>query len=159
VLRGSIDRVDVVERGGKRYGVAIDYKSGKGESYVKEMHERADFQMPIYCLALPMFGIEPVGAVYLGLSSGERHGVIRSDFADDFITDGDRRGVKRVEAEAFAEYMRERHETLGVELARASSGVLAIKPREDVCGYCDLRPVCRIGSFGVGTVGSATSAE
>ncbi|HET7132798.1 MAG TPA: PD-(D/E)XK nuclease family protein, partial [Gammaproteobacteria bacterium] len=98
VLRGSIDRVDVVERGGKPFGVAIDYKSGKGESLFKEMQELADFQMPIYCLALPWFGITPVGALCLGVSSGERYGVIRSDFTDDFLTDADdRRRIKRLE--------------------------------------------------------------
>jgi hypothetical protein len=156
VLRGSIDRVDIVDRGGRRYGVATDYKSGRGESYFKEMQERVDFQMPIYSLALPMFGIEPVGAVYLGLASGERYGVIRSDFADDFLVGDDRRRVKQLAPDEFAEYMRTRHDALRVELSRASSGKLAIRPREDTCGYCDLRPVCRIGAFGVG---SATSAD
>jgi ATP-dependent helicase/DNAse subunit B len=157
VLRGSIDRVDVVERGRRQYGVAIDYKSGKGESHFKEMQELADFQMPIYCLALPLFDITPVGALYLGVSSGERYGVIRSDFADDFLTDADdRRRIKRLEPDAFAEYMETRQQALRSELARASSGVLTIKPREDTCGYCDLRPVCRIGTFGVG---SATGGE
>ena len=28
-FRGSLDRVDVVTVGGKRYGVVLDYKSGK----------------------------------------------------------------------------------------------------------------------------------
>jgi len=103
-----------------------------------------------------MFGIEPVGAVYLGLASGERYGVIRSDFADDFLVGDDRRRVKQLAPDEFAEYMRTRHDALRVELSRASSGKLAIRPREDTCGYCDLRPVCRIGAFGVG---SATSAD
>jgi len=152
VLRGSIDRVDVIERDGRRYGIAIDYKLGKGESYRDEMNELADFQLPIYCAVLPLFGIEPVGAFYLGIGSGERYGVIRDDFASAFLPDEatSARNVKRLGADAFATFMRERWDALGAEIARVARGELRIAPRRDDCKYCDLRPVCRIGTFGVG---------
>ncbi|HEY9480179.1 MAG TPA: PD-(D/E)XK nuclease family protein, partial [Gemmatimonadaceae bacterium] len=153
-LRGSIDRVDVITRDGQLYGVAIDYKTGKGESYRKEMDEMADFQLPIYCGVLPMFGIEPVGALYLGVASGERHGVMREDFADVFTLRDDR-NVKKLSAVAFDSFMRERREALGVEIARVARGDLVVKPRKDDCKYCELRPVCRIGTFGVGGVGAS----
>jgi hypothetical protein len=149
-LRGSIDRVDVVERGRRRYGVAIDYKSGRGEFNAKEMEERADFQLPIYCEALPLFGIEPVGAVYYGILSGERHGVIRDDFADDFIPAGSTGKVTAFAPERFAAYMGDRQQELRAQIARVSRGELVTRPRNDDCGFCDLRPVCRIGTFGVG---------
>src|SRR5690606_22393608 len=64
VLRGTVDRVDVLERNGARLAVAVDYKSGKGWSYMKEMQEFADFQLPIYWAVLPLFGVEPVGAYF-----------------------------------------------------------------------------------------------
>lgn len=149
LLRGSIDRVDVIERDGKRYGVAIDYKSGKGESYGKELTELADFQLPIYCEVLPLFGIEPVGAFYLGIASGERYGVVRSDFASAFAREADK-GVKKLDADAFDEFMRARRQALRQQVARVANGVLVVKPRNDDCKHCDLRPVCRIGTFGVG---------
>ena len=154
MLRGSIDRVDVVERDGRRYGVAIDYKSGKGDRYGKEMEEMADFQLPIYCEVLPRFGVEPVGAVYLGIASGERFGVMRADFAESFLP-AECKGVKLMEPGAFTEFMRERQLALRTEIARLARGELMARPRNDDCGYCDLRPVCRIGTFGVG----ATHAE
>jgi ATP-dependent helicase/DNAse subunit B len=154
-LRGSIDRVDIVERDGKRYGIATDYKSGKGESYFKDMEAFADFQLPIYCSALRLFDIEPVGAMYLGIASGERHGVIRADFADAFLIDDGCKGVKRLEAAVFDEYMQMRGDALRLELAQAARGELTIAPREDDCGYCDLRPVCRVGTFGVGGASGA----
>ncbi|HKH94349.1 MAG TPA: PD-(D/E)XK nuclease family protein [Gemmatimonadaceae bacterium] len=151
-LRGSIDRVDVVERGGKRYGVAIDYKSGKGERYGTELEEMADFQLPIYCEVLPLFGIEAVGAVYLGVGSGERYGVVRSDFAADFLPADGGRGVREMEPDAFRHFMQEREDALRDQIARVARGQLRTKPRNDDCGYCDLRPVCRIGTFGVGGI-------
>lgn len=149
LLRGSIDRVDVIVRDGKRYGVAIDYKSGKGESYMKEAEELADFQLPIYCDALRAFGIEPVGAAYVGVASGERHGVIRDDFAEAFGV-AERKSVKKLGAEDFARYMGRRTEALRLEVATLAAGEIEIRPRKGDCKYCDLRPVCRIGTFGVG---------
>jgi hypothetical protein len=151
-LRGSIDRVDVVERGGKRYGVAIDYKSGKGERYGVELEEMADFQLPIYCEVLPLFGIEAVGAVYLGIGSGERYGVIRSDFADDLLPAERRRGVRVLSPDEYRHFMHVRQTALRTEIARVARGQIRTKPRKDDCGYCDLRPVCRIGTFGVGGI-------
>jgi hypothetical protein len=151
-LRGSIDRVDVVERGGRRYGMAIDYKSGKGEYHLAEMHELADFQLPIYCEVLPLFGIEPVGAVYLGIRSGHRYGVVRSDFADVFVPHDSGGKVTRYGPDEFAGYMAYRQQALRAEIVRVARGELVTRPRNDECGFCDLRPVCRIGSFGVGVL-------
>jgi hypothetical protein len=147
-MRGSIDRVDILEREGKQYGVAIDYKSGKGERYGEEMLEMADFQLPIYCEVLPKFDIEPVGAVYLGIASGERYGVVRDDFADAFLPAHGCKGVARLSPEDFSRYMRSRQAALRVEIARLARGELAVEPRDDDCGYCDLRALCRVGTFG-----------
>ena len=149
-LRGSIDRVDVVLRDGKRYGAAIDYKTGNGVSYWKEMEEMADFQLPIYCAVLPLFGIEPVGAFYLGVSSQERYGVVRADFADVFAPDAGRQ-VRKLDVDGFDAYMRTRIDTLGGEVARLARGELVVRPRRDDCKFCELRPVCRVGTFGAGS--------
>jgi|GEM_PF-2280331 len=150
LLRGSIDRVDIIERDGKCYGIAIDYKSGKGSRYGKEMEDMADFQLPIYCEVLPRFEVEPVGAVYLGIASGERFGVVRSDFASAFIPAGETGRVRELAPEDFARFMQLRQQALRNEIARVAHGELVVLPRKDVCGYCELRPVCRIGTFGVG---------
>jgi hypothetical protein len=151
-LRGSIDRVDVVERGGRLYGVAIDYKSGKGAYQLTDMNELADFQLPIYCEVLPLFGIEPVGAVYLGIRGAERYGVMRSDFADVFVPRGSGGKIDKLGPDEFSDYMRYRQRALRAEIARVARGELVTRPRNDECGFCDLRPVCRIGTFGVGVL-------
>jgi hypothetical protein len=148
-LRGSIDRVDVLERHGRRFGVAIDYKTGRGETYWKEMNDMADFQLPIYCGVLPLLGIEPVGAFYLGVSDRQRYGVIREEFADHFAPEV-KKGLKRLSEEEFDTYMRSRMGALSGEVARLARGELVVRPRKDDCSFCELRPVCRIGTFGGG---------
>jgi hypothetical protein len=154
LLRGSIDRVDIIERDGKRYGIAVDYKSGKGARYGKEMEDMADFQLPIYCEVLPRFGVEPVGAIYLGIASGARFGVVRRDFARAFIPAGETGRVRELDPDDFASFMHDRQHALRNEIARLAHGELVVLPRKDDCGYCDLRPVCRIGTFGAGTAHS-----
>jgi hypothetical protein len=150
-LRGSIDRVDVYERDGRRFGVAIDYKSGKGGTYRKEMDEMADFQLPIYCAVLPLLGIEPVGAFYLGVADGKRYGIVRADFVDIFAPGTSKSDVKRPTEEEFEQYMASRMGALRGEVARVARGELVVRPRKDDCAFCELRPVCRIGTFGGGS--------
>lgn len=152
-LRGSIDRVDIIERDGKRYAIAVDYKLGKGESYAKEMEDSADFQLPIYCEMLRAFGAEPVGAFYAGIASAERHGVVRSDFAH--LAPKASRTMRVLEPEAFDAYVHERMDALRTHLVKAANAELEIAPRQDDCKYCDLRPVCRVGTFRVATAGRA----
>ncbi len=147
LLRGSIDRVDVVERHGRRFGVAIDYKSGKGASYWNQMNDMADFQLPIYCAVLPLIGVEPVGAFYLGLGDGRRYGVVREEFAEIFAP-GAEREVKRLSDEKFDSYIQVRMDALRGQVARFATGELEVRPRGGDCAFCDLRPVCRIGAFG-----------
>lgn len=151
MLRGSIDRVDVVERHGRRFGVAIDYKTGKGKTYWDEMNDMADFQLPIYCAVLPLLDIEPVGAFYLGVTDRKRYGVVREEFADIFAPEIDKKEVKRLTEEEFDTYMRSRMDALSGEVVRLARGELVVRPRKDDCAFCELRPVCRIGTFGGGS--------
>jgi hypothetical protein len=150
-LRGSIDRVDVVERHGRRFGVAIDYKTGKGLRYRQEMEDRADFQLPIYCAVLPLLEIEPVGAFYLGVSDRQRFGVVREEFADIFAPGAKSSEVKKLPEDEFDRYMQSRMSALSGEVARIAHGELVVRPRKDDCAFCELRPVCRIGTFGGGS--------
>jgi hypothetical protein len=116
------------------------------------MNELADFQLPIYCEVLPLFGIEPVGAVYLGIRGGERYGVMRRDFADVFVPPSSGRRLTLHGADEFSEYMTYRQQALRAEIVRVARGELVTRARNDECGFCDLRPVCRIGTFGVGVL-------
>jgi hypothetical protein len=60
--------------------------------------------------------------------------------------------VRALEPHEFQEFMSERQQALRDEIVRLARGELRTKPRNDDCGYCDLRPVCRIGTFGVGGI-------
>src|SRR5690606_32570627 len=93
MMRGSIDRVDVVERDGIRYGVAVDLKLGSGRQYLTDLYSLAAFQLPIYNGLLRLFGVVPAGVYYRGIRDGVRHGVMSSELAEQFIRRDDR-GVK-----------------------------------------------------------------
>lgn len=142
-LRGSIDRVDVYVRNGRRVAVAIDYKSGSGASNYKDMRGMADFQLPIYCEVLRSFGLEPVGAFYVSIRSGKRLGLIHKDY-QDLAPSTD---VQRKDEGEFQEFLTERIDALRGHLVRAARGEVEVRPRADDCGFCELRPVCRIGTF------------
>jgi hypothetical protein len=152
MLRGSIDRVDVVEEDGRRFGVAVDYKSGKAERYAKKFTQRADFQVPVYCELLRRIGIEPVGAFYLGIPDGERHGIIREEYAPRFAVE-DMKGVKRLSRDSFERRLATSLEALAGYAARAAVPEVVVEPRDGDCGWCDYAPLCRISMF------SAVGAE
>ena len=78
-----MDRVDVVTIGGKRYGVIIDYKTGRtSKRYADAMQDGTDLQLRLYLLVLEQFwGITPIGALYLGFGDGVRRGILRAEFA------------------------------------------------------------------------------
>ncbi len=148
MLRGSIDRVDVVEAGGRRFGVALDYKSGKGKRYAEKFAALADFQLPVYCEAMRRFAIEPVGAVFLGIPDGERHGILREDAAGWFAWAGGK-GVKKVAAGAFERRLDAARAALCDLAARAAVPDVEVRPRDNDCEWCELGPLCRVGTFAV----------
>jgi ATP-dependent helicase/nuclease subunit B len=145
-FRGSIDRVDVVEVDGRRYGVAIDYKTGRhSKPYAKEMLDGHDLQLRLYLLALEHFwGIVPVGALYLGFGDGVRRGAVWADFADLIPGLGPTAEVKRLGAEEWDAFVRRdtpaRIATLVDRLVRLD---IVAEPRAADCGFCTLRPICR----------------
>jgi hypothetical protein len=66
--------------------------------------------------------------------------------------------VKRLSEEEFVSYMRTRMGALSGEVARLARGELVVRPRKDDCAFCELRPVCRIGTFGGGSGGDDAEA-
>jgi hypothetical protein len=58
--------------------------------------------------------------------------------------------VRSLAHDDFVGFMRDRQQALRGQIARLAHGELTVLPRKDDCGYCELRPVCRIGTFGVG---------
>jgi hypothetical protein len=73
LIRGIVDRVDLVQAGGKTYAVVFDYKTGEPPK-PSEIAEGYRFQLPLYLKAVVESwgrerGVLPGGAFYLGLNA------------------------------------------------------------------------------------------
>lgn len=70
-LTGYIDRVDLMEKGGKKYIRVIDYKTGKKDFKLSELLDGLNIQMVLYLMALKKNGktyygdIVPAAVLYL----------------------------------------------------------------------------------------------
>jgi ATP-dependent helicase/DNAse subunit B len=143
-FHGSLDRVDVITVGGRRYGVVVDYKSGKSSKYyAKEMMDGVDLQLRLYLLVLERFwGITPVGALYLGFADGVRRGAINADFSGRIagVEDGPVTLLAPNDWHAFVD---------GTPrlIARLVNRLVTVDirpaPRHHDCGLCDKQAICR----------------
>ena len=143
-FHGSLDRVDVVTIDDKRYGVVLDYKTGKtSKYYAKEMMDGVDLQLRLYLLVLERFwGITPVGALYLGFGDGVRRGALRADMRDRFvrIEDG---AVELLAHNEWNEFVGATPRLIAGVVDRLVRLDVRPVPRDKNCGLCDLQPVCR----------------
>ncbi len=70
-VKGSIDRVDLMEKDGIKYIRVVDYKTGKKEFKLSELFDGLNIQMVLYLMALEKNGkdyygdIVPSGVLYL----------------------------------------------------------------------------------------------
>ena len=143
-FHGSLDRVDVAVIGGTRYGVVLDYKTGRtSKYYAKEMLDGTDLQLRLYLLVLERFwGITPVGALYLGFGDGVRRGALRADMRAKFAGIGE----KAVELTPHDEWTAFVNETPALIAGLANRLVkldVRAAPRKNDCGFCELKPLCR----------------
>lgn len=143
-LRGSMDRVDVVEVGGKQYGVVIDYKTGSSSKrYADNMMDGHDLQLRSYLLVLKeMWGIEPVGALYLGFGDGVRRGAVHGGFAAR-IAGAQEGAVKAFDATEWAKFVAQTPRLIAPLVERLVALDIVPAPRNHDCGYCDLASICR----------------
>jgi ATP-dependent helicase/DNAse subunit B len=87
-LHGSIDRVDVADTPNGRVGLVNDYKLSREVTKGADLEDDGKLQLQLYALALrKLWGIEPVGGVYIPLrgtsESGRRpRGFLNRDAAD-----------------------------------------------------------------------------
>ncbi|HET7456269.1 MAG TPA: PD-(D/E)XK nuclease family protein, partial [Gemmatimonadaceae bacterium] len=143
---GSVDRLDVMESDGQTLGVAIDYKTGKtSKHYADAMLAGSDLQLRLYLLALEqIWGITPVGALYVGFGDGVRRGVMRADAAERMGGVGDAKCVRLLSAEEWHAFVYEETprliEPLIDRLVRLD---IVARPRDGDCGFCELGPLCR----------------
>jgi hypothetical protein len=151
-LRGSIDRVDVFTRDGRRYGVAIDYKTGASSKwYAKKMLAGDDLQLRTYLLALErQWGITPVGALFLGFGDGLRHGAVHADFAELIpgVVGSDRQKIEQMDAARWDEFVHgETPRIVGGLTDRIVRLDIVAEPKDGDCGFCAFGRVCRYQKY------------
>ncbi|MCA8926402.1 MAG: PD-(D/E)XK nuclease family protein [Planctomycetes bacterium] len=150
VLRGAIDRVDVVALEGdpSRLGAFVtDYKLGAREvdsDYLNAMHQGDRVQLPLYLLAIQrVFGLEPLGAAFAALGARRRTGVIDpSQAARAADLPSERFTLYPVALERTLERT-EGHVRRTVRAV--AEGWVAARPREaKECDTCSARDACRL---------------
>jgi RecB family exonuclease len=143
-FHGSLDRVDGVAIGGKRYGVVVDYKTGKtSKYYAKEMMDGVDLQLRLYLLVLERFwGITPVGALYLGFGDGVRRGALRADFRAK-VAGIHEDAVKLLPHDEWSAFVGETPRLIAQLVNRLVTLDVRPAPRKNDCGLCDKQALCR----------------
>jgi hypothetical protein len=143
-FRGSMDRVDVVTVDGKRYGVIIDYKTGRtSKRYADAMQDGTDLQLRLYLLVLEQFwGITPIGALYLGFGDGVRRGIVRAELAGR-IAGLEDKAVELLGADAWSEMLVDTTRRIGELADRLVRLDVTVAPRDNDCGFCELATICR----------------
>ncbi len=142
---GSIDRVDTYQRDQATCGIALDYKSGAtSKRYSDAMHDGTDLQLRLYLLALErLWGIIPVGALYVGFGDGVRRGAI-SEVAEDRIGEFDPRTVTVMKHDVWDSFVHSGTEQLIQRLIeRLVTFDIVAQPDSNGCGFCELGPICR----------------
>jgi ATP-dependent helicase/DNAse subunit B len=143
-FRGSMDRVDVVTVGAKRYGVIIDYKTGRtSKRYADAMQDGTDLQLRLYLLVLERFwGITPIGALYLGFGDGVRRGVVRAELAGK-IAGLENKAVDLLGIDDWNEMLADTIGRIGELADRLVRLDVTVAPRDNDCGFCELATICR----------------
>jgi ATP-dependent helicase/DNAse subunit B len=143
-FHGSMDRVDVALVGGKRYGVVLDYKTGKhSKYYAKAMMNGDDLQLRLYLLVLERFwGITPIGALYLGFGDGVRRGALRADLRAKFAGIDDD-AVELLPHDEWTSFVDETPGLIAKLVNRLVTLDVRAAPRKNDCGFCELQPLCR----------------
>jgi len=158
LVRGIVDRVDLVAAGGHVYAVVFDYKTGEPPS-PDDIAAGYRFQLPLYLLAVAEGwakerGILPGGAFYLGLNADR---LVARGFAVPAVA-AKLAGMRSSHPERSFEVDRpkiiattEMDGFLGACAANAAAArAAALRGRfatswrpKSYCGQCDYRRICR----------------
>lgn len=151
-VSGKIDRVDVAEVNGEKFGIIIDYKYGKTEFGIQDIEEGTDLQLPIYALALrEVFKIVPVAAQFYALKSSKKTGIYNREFIERhaFNIEQSKKSLS-VDSREFNRRLEETKELVLKFTGEIRNGRIALDPHNlDYCGEgnCDFASVCRIDTW------------
>jgi len=151
-ISGKIDRVDVSEVNGEKFGIIIDYKYGQTEFKLTDIEEGLDLQLPIYILALRnVFKIVPIAAQIYALKTSKKTGIYNQELIDRLKIN--LKAAKKslsVDNKEFNKLL----ENAGNHILKFSreirKGRIELDPKNlDLCGEgnCDFANVCRIDKW------------
>ena len=168
-LSGKIDRVDILEKDGRKYARVIDYKSGAGEEKLtySKLSRGENIQLLVYLAYMRAAGYAPAGAFYFKVHNagdGYRMGgavcggnelprmmdnrLQECGFKSDIInvsTTAKGAYVKNPytvdegELNALCDYALEK---MGEACERISGGECPAFPLPDACGFCRYGNIC-----------------
>lgn len=172
LLKGKIDRVDVCEKGGRKFVRIIDYKSGSVDYLRKHLYFGEKVQLYIYMNALKE-RFEPAGVYYLPITSrfsdqGERrYRLLGATVLDEeIIRASDKKlevggesellelklsadksgaikpGVNLERKEIFDSYLKYSILLCQKAVEEILQGFCGVAPCEGACSYCDFSEVC-----------------
>lgn len=143
-LRGKLDRVDLVDDN-LGQAIVIDYKSSARMS-LKDLQRGKVLQASVYALALQrVFGLDALGAEFLGLKEGDGRGIYRDGVKDLY---GVSRGLRELDAEQWHAFLAQSEATLCTAAEGIRQGCIDLRPTTDRCGEgCDYFALCRGNRF------------
>ena len=160
-LRGKIDRIDLLEKDGKRMVRVVDYKTGNSSYALPESEIRrgTSLQLITYLIAvLSLYeNAVPAGANYMKVrlnhakSEEERRdtycltGIITDEGKKQMNGNGCfKERARTMEQQDLEELMDHVRNLLGGASAKIAKGENALEPvDEKVCEYCDYKGICR----------------
>ena len=146
-LHGKIDRVDVAP--GRAVGLVRDYKSGKATA-AADLEKEGRLQPQLYMLALrDLWGIEPIGGVYVPLSANDPkkarpRGILDKREKAELLDGDDFVRTDFLDEDKLSETLDAAHARATQIAADMRAGRITRDPIKDKCPrHCSFQPICR----------------
>lgn len=141
-LRGRIDRIDWA--GDRDLAIVIDYKSSRTVTSQRHFEQNKEIQIPLYMMALKIFGLNPIAGEYYAVRGEKRAGLYLDRHADLLGAASDQ--INRsdfVDEEVFEQRMEAARRLVMEAVQGIRSGSFPCEPLPDACRYCELDGICR----------------
>lgn len=150
-LRGRIDRIDWA--GDRDLAIITDYKSSKTVTPQRLFEENKEIQIPLYMLALRIFGLKPIAGEYYAIRGEKRAGLYLADHAEVLgAASGQIDRSDLVDAGVFEQRLEKAQELAMEAVQGIRGGDFPCEPLPGTCRYCGLDGICRRQETGAPSV-------